>query len=154
MVGTSAALPIFSAEPRHRLSAIAALGGGLMIVVGSFLPWMTLFAGLHPYAGVLGLNGKLLAAGGALSMLLGIWLLLRGGQNLNRVLGALGVTLLASTVWLLLRQHQAYQELLSGHPMMVPGIGSGLYVAASGALLVSTALWIGRDRVSPGRPKR
>jgi len=37
-----------------------------------------------------------------------------------------------------------YHELVSEHPMTVPGIGPGLYVAAAGALLASLTLLFGR----------
>src|SRR5216110_896890 len=51
-----------SEERRFALAAVA--GGGLM-AIGAFLPWLTLYAGLHPLRGVIGLNGRVLAAGGA-----------------------------------------------------------------------------------------
>ncbi len=49
---------------RERLVAVAAVVGGALIATGAFLPWLSLFAGLHPLRGVIGLNGRLLAAGG------------------------------------------------------------------------------------------
>src|SRR5437763_12291951 len=59
-----------------RRFALAAVAGGAMMATGAFLPWLTLFAGLHPLRGVIGLNGRVLAAGGAVCLVAGIrgWL--------------------------------------------------------------------------------
>src|SRR3989442_14869602 len=52
--------------PREeRYVASAAVAGGALLAIGAFLPWLTLYAGLHPLRGVIGLNGRVLAAGGA-----------------------------------------------------------------------------------------
>src|SRR5881628_528032 len=58
-----------SEERRFALAAVA--GGGLM-AIGAFLPWLTLYAGLHPLRGVIGLNGRVLAAGGAVCLVAGV----------------------------------------------------------------------------------
>src|SRR5207249_75574 len=52
----------------ERLVAAAALVGGALVAAGAFLPWLSLFAGLHPLRGVIGLNGRLLAAGGGVCL--------------------------------------------------------------------------------------
>lgn len=135
----------------YLLSAAAAISGGLMIVAGSMMPWMTLFAGLHTYSGLIGMNGRMLMAGGVISIIIGLALTLRGGRTLNRAAGGLGVVLLAFTAWLLTRQYEMYQELITGHPMTVPGIGPGLYVAAAGALIITLTLLTWRVKTSGPR---
>ena len=57
---------------RERLVAAAAVASGMLIALGAFLPWLSLFAGLHPMRGVIGLNGRLLAVGGALCLVAGV----------------------------------------------------------------------------------
>src|SRR2546425_1835672 len=58
--------------PREeRYVASAAVAGGALLAIGAFLPWLTLYAGLHPLRGVIGLNGRVLAAGGAVCLVAG-----------------------------------------------------------------------------------
>src|SRR3989442_10779266 len=58
--------------PREeRYVASAAVAGGALVAIGAFLPWLTLYAGLHPLRGVIGLNGRVLAAGGAVCLVAG-----------------------------------------------------------------------------------
>jgi hypothetical protein len=140
----STAVPMLRAAYRQQRGAAAAIAGGGLIVAGSLLPWLTLFAGLHSYRGVVGLNGQLLLAGGVLSIIAGLFLLFRGGRTLIQLTGGLGLAILAVTTWLLVQQHGMYHELMAEHPMTVPGIGPGLYVAAAGALLVALSLLFGR----------
>src|SRR6266700_5520350 len=42
------------------------------MAIGAFLPWLTLYAGLHPLRGVIGLNGRVFAAGGAVCLVAGV----------------------------------------------------------------------------------
>src|SRR5436309_15865396 len=60
----------------ERRFALAAVVGGVLMAIGAFLPWLTLYAGLHPLRGVIGLNGRILVAGGALCLVAGVpgWL--------------------------------------------------------------------------------
>src|SRR5437870_11844482 len=55
----------------ERRFALAAVAGGALLAIGAFLPWLTLYAGLHPLRGVIGLNGRVLAAGGAVRLVAG-----------------------------------------------------------------------------------
>jgi len=146
LAGPATAVPMVRATARQQLGAAAAIAGGVLIVAGSLLPWITLFAGLHTYRGIVGLNGQLLLAGGVLSILAGLVLLFRGGRSLVQLTGGLGLAMLAVTVWLLVQQYGMYHELVSEHPMTVPGIGPGLYVATVGALLASLTLLFGRTK--------
>src|SRR5207244_10958570 len=56
----------------ERRFALAAVAGGGLMAIGAFLPWLTLYAGLHPLRGVIGLNGRFLAAGGAVCLVAGV----------------------------------------------------------------------------------
>src|SRR5919197_1456264 len=78
---------------RGRIALLAMLGGAV-IIVGALLPWISLFAGLQAYAGISGVYGRLLCGGGALSIIGGIWFLLRGGLTVRWGLGFLGFVLL------------------------------------------------------------
>jgi len=149
LAGAMTPVPMVRADARQQRGAAAAIAGGALIVAGSLLPWLTLFAGLHSFRGVVGLNGQLLLAGGVLSILAGLYLLFRGGRTLVRSTAGLGVAMLAAAVWLLVQQYGMYHELLSEQPMTVPGIGPGLYVATAGALLVSLSLLFGREETRP-----
>ncbi len=122
-------------------ATIATLGGGL-VVVGAFLPWLTLFAGLHDFPGVAGLNGRILAVGGALAAVSGICLVLRPWPLLRWAVCALGGALALGAGWLLLQQRAMVAELVVEHPMTVAASGPGLLVALVGGvlLLVSPAL--------------
>jgi len=51
------------------LIAWITISGGLIVILGTWLSWFSLFAGLQPYRGVDVLNGRLLSAGGGLSIL-------------------------------------------------------------------------------------
>jgi len=57
---------------QERRVASAAVAGGVLMAIGAFLPWLTLYAGLHPLRGVIGLNGRVLAAGGAVCLVAGV----------------------------------------------------------------------------------
>src|SRR5437764_2423908 len=77
-----------------RRFALAAVAGGAMMATGAFLPWLTLFAGLHPLRGVIGLNGRVLAAARAVCLVAGIrgWL-----RRASWVRGAVGLLYCASS---------------------------------------------------------
>jgi hypothetical protein len=146
LTGTAPTLPMFGAARRSWLVATAAIAGGATVIAGTLLPWLTLFAGLHPYRGIIGWNGRVLLAGGVLAVAGGVWLLVRDTQPVRRTIGALGVAMLAFVVWLLVQQNAMYHDLLSQHPMTVPGVGPGLHVASGGALLIALTLLFGRGK--------
>ena len=45
-----------------------AVTGGVLVGVGAALPWLSLFAGLQSYSGLVGLYGRLLIVGAALAV--------------------------------------------------------------------------------------
>lgn len=128
-------LPRRAEEPRRWLAPAAAIGGGATIVVGTLLPWLTLFAGLHSYRGFIGWNGRLMMAGGVLCLLAGLGLLLRNRPWVRRGIATLGLCVLVAAGWLIVQQQAMLRSLLSDQPMTVPSAGPGLYVVAAGALL-------------------
>jgi hypothetical protein len=136
------------------------VGGGLL-VAGAFLPWLSLYAGLHPLRGVIGLNGRLIAAGGVVCLGSGAVEWRHPTIAGRRISLALGVALTAFAGWLLMQQAVVYREL---SPMLVPRHGIGLFVALAGSLLAAmsglvpavtarrvSAPWI---PVSPGSPPK
>ncbi|TVP58962.1 MAG: hypothetical protein EA351_02560, partial [Gemmatimonadales bacterium] len=124
-----------TSRPRLWPAALAAIGGGGAVIIGTFLPWMTLFAGLYEYPGITGLNGWLVLAGGVLAVVAGGWLLLRPGLIPGHLTGLLGLTLLGWSLWLVVQQRALLEELLVHHPMTAAGLGPGLLVVACGAFL-------------------
>src|SRR5436190_11554199 len=105
-----------SEERRFALAAVA--GGGLM-AIGSFLPWLTLFAGLHPLRGVIGLNGRVLATGGAVCLVAGVRCWRRPAPGLERAVAALGWACTGCAIWLTVQLFITYRELRTD-PMLVP----------------------------------
>ncbi|HEY7066530.1 MAG TPA: hypothetical protein VII06_33970 [Chloroflexota bacterium] len=135
------------ADPRLALVAVAACGGGGLLIGGALLPWLTLFAGVQTYSGLMGLNGRVLVVGGVLSCLGGIGSSWRGGRGWQWVLGLLGFALLAYTSWLLLALLASYRAL-AADPLLLAAPGPGIFVALLGALAVFLTLFL------PGVPDR
>src|SRR5207249_12178032 len=77
----------------ERLVPAAALVGGALVAAGAFLPWLSLFAGLHPLRGVIGLNGRLLAAGGGVCLVAGGRYWVQAAAGLGRGLAVVGSVL-------------------------------------------------------------
>src|SRR5438034_7080912 len=97
-----------SEERRFALAAVA--GGGLM-AIGAFLPWLTLYAGLHPLRGVIGLNGRVLAAGGAVCLVAGLRGWLRPTPGVRWVVALLSGALAGFGVWLIVQLLITYHHL-------------------------------------------
>jgi hypothetical protein len=135
----------FAHGPSRSLSQAAiawgAIGGGVIVILGAWLSWFSLFAGLQPYRGVDVLNGRLLAAGGGLSILAGVWFSLRGGLRLRWGIGLLGFVLLAFAGWSGLQLRVIYRRL-SADPFVVARLGPGPIVVAAGALLIFATLFM------------
>ncbi len=120
------------------------------MIGGAFLPWLTFYAGLYPIRGVLGLWGRLLAIGGGLCALAGVVAWRRPGSILMRAIAILGGTLTAFAIWLMVQLLLTLQHLYA-NPMVVPGVGPGLFVVLAGALLATApTLWHLRARHAAG----
>src|SRR5207244_12927031 len=109
---------------RERLVASAAVVGGALIAIGAFLPWLSPFAGLHPLRGIIGLNGRLLAAGGVVCLVAGLRCWQRPDRWLQRAVAAVGWALTGFAIWLTIQLFITYREL-RGNPMLVPRLGPG-----------------------------
>lgn len=118
------------------LGAAIAICGGCALVIGALLPWMSLFAGLQRYPGVVGLNGRLLLIAGASAMLGGVALAMRPRRLLRGALGWLGLVLAAFALWVL-HGLRTTLDSLAHHPLLLARAGSGLAVALAGALLLT-----------------
>jgi hypothetical protein len=137
------------AEPsRRRLTAATAFAAGAAVIAGAALPWLTVFAGLRSYSGLAGLNGRVLAAGGAAAMLLGGWYAARGHAPVRYAIGALGFALALFSAYLMTQLLVTYHSLQG---MFVPALGPGVFVAAGGALLLVATLLI--DQRAPGNQR-
>src|SRR5262245_22945136 len=131
-------------SPNQLRIAWAAIGGGATVMLGAWLCWFSLFAGLQPYRGVDVLNGRLLGAGGVLSVFAGICFRLRRGVWLRWGIGLLGFVLLAFASWSVLQLQVIYREL-SAYPLMVARVGPGSIVVTTGALLIFATLFLGDE---------
>jgi hypothetical protein len=126
-----------AASPQRRVAA-SVMAGGLLVMLGAWLPWLTMFAGLQRYAGVIGFNGRLLFASGVIAFVGGLYSWWRSGSEL--VWG--GVTILGLAItgfagWLLLGLYQMVQHGLDA--MLIARPGPGLFVVLLGALLITAA---------------
>ena len=124
--------------------AATSIVGGMIVILGTWLSWFSLFAGLHPYRGLDVLNGRLLAAGGVLSILAGVWFLRHGGIRLRWGIGLLGFALLAFASWSLFQLLILYRQL-SADPMMVAKLGPGLIFIIVGSLLIFATFFFSNE---------
>jgi len=124
------------------LAAMLALAGGATVVVGTWLPWMSYFAGLVPLRGLIGLNGRLLLAAGTLAVVLGGAATWSGKprvlQIARRANGLIGLGVAAAAVWLLIGVHQLTRVHMS-NAMLVPRAGIGLVVVLIGGCVLAAA---------------
>jgi len=120
--------------------------GGVLTMVGSALPWMSMFAGLRQFPGLLGLNGWVLLVVG-LTLSLTPLLERRGIRTaplaIVMSIGAMTVVLYAGSGLLSLTSDM-------GHALMVPRVGPGLPVALTGCV-VSLAAAVVAQRHTSGR---
>jgi hypothetical protein len=129
--------------------------GGLGIGIGASLPWMYYFAGLIPLRGVIGWNGRLLLAAGAVCVALGV-MLGRGTRlgpqvMLQRVTAVLGVAITGVAVWLLI----GVRELVRARgesAMLALRPGPGLFVVGLGGVLLALTGCIPARHWSTGPP--
>jgi hypothetical protein len=148
-------------ESRPRVSrrpstpALLIVLGGLGIGIGACLPWMYYFAGLVPMRGLIGVNGRLLLAAGAVCVALGVMLgrgtRLGSHKVLQCVTAALGVIITCFAVWLLigvrdLARAGGESAMLALRP------GPGLFVVGVGGVLLALTACIPKRYWSTGVP--
>ena len=104
------------------------------MAIGAFLPWLTLYAGLHPLRGVIGLNGRVFAAGGAVCLVAGVRGWSRPAPGVRWVVSLFGGALAVFGIWLIVQLLITYRHLRA-NPMLVPRLGPGLFLVLVGSLL-------------------
>jgi len=141
-----AAIPHLREEPANtpavsadrRLVAGLGAAGGALVVIGSLLPWISLYAGLQSIAGTDGLNGRILAGLGVAAALVAAAHAVRGRQGTRWLLGSAGFAVLALGGWLGIQLLQT-GAALAEDPLLVARLEPGLAVAlVGGSLLLST----------------
>jgi hypothetical protein len=147
------ALPAQIVRARPRAAGLAALRswrsvvglsailGGTVLIIGCLLPWAEAFAGLVGYAGIGGLNGRLLAAAGGVTVVAGSWHLICGSTWSRWLAGLTGFAGLGFAGLLLLRLAGTLRSLGSNDMVILRG-GPGLWVAAAGALIAFSTLFM------------
>jgi hypothetical protein len=128
---------------QRRLVTVLAIGGGSLLIAGSVLPWLSLYAGIDPISGIDGLNGRLLAGTGAVSAAAGLIYMWQPSKQLQYGLAALGFVASGFAAWVLSQLLGSYQELQSD-PFVVASLGTGTFVALAGALILLGTLLVPR----------
>ena len=119
----------------------AAMFGGVIVILGTWLSWFSLYAGLQPYRGVDVLNGRLLAGAGVLAVLAGLCFLWRISLRLRWGIGLLGFAILAFASWSLIQLLIMYRQL-SADLFVFVRLGPGLIVVIAGALVIFATLFL------------
>jgi hypothetical protein len=142
-VSTQPARAALSSGSRLRgwrpVAAVITLAAGAAVIIGAFLPWVEIFAGLIPVPGVRGTNGKVIAAAGAVIVAAGIWQLASGGQAARWLAGLAGFAASAFSGYLLI-QLTATMRVLGGESMVAARSGPGLAVTTAGSVLAFATL--------------
>lgn len=122
----------------ERRTALGTLAGVVLVVIGTMLPWLTLFAGLQRFNGLAGRNGRLVLAGAAVAALLALLAMLRPRRALHLAIAALGAMLAGFSAWLLYGL-LAMVHREASNPMLIARSGPGLFVVVAGAMLIAAA---------------
>jgi hypothetical protein len=115
--------------------AIALIAGGTLLMSGAALPWLTLFAGLHQYGGLMGAYGQAVFAAGAAAVVCGITAVRVRPPWLPFASAASGAVLFVFGVWLYIGMQQIVHRPEA--VMFVPSPGPGLYVVLCGAAVLA-----------------
>ena len=128
-------------------AAVGAAAGGALLALGAWLPWLTLYGGLHPLRGTMGAYGQAMFALG-IGAVAGAVLLLRRPRRGGLLLLFAATGAAAFLGWLLERGLPAQLALMRENPFLVAGAGPGPRVALAGALLLMAAGWAARSHPS------
>jgi hypothetical protein len=119
------------------------VAGGALAMTGAVLPWLTLFAGLQQYSGMIGVYGRIAFAVGFAGCVAGALTPRKLQPLLLPVSLTIGIALLTFAIWLYEGVLQIVQRPDS--LMLVARSGPGLFVLfAGGALFVCApfASWV------------
>lgn len=103
-------------------------------MIGAAMPWLTLYAGLQTYRGLIGAYGWFIFGLGALALLCGALAIRKKPSWLWGSSAILGIALLIFSAWLFAGLMQIVQRPES--VMLVPRPGPGLFVAAAGGAVI------------------
>jgi hypothetical protein len=143
----SAAKMRLETTARGRAAGALQLSGGALMVMGAALPWLTLFAGLQAYRGILGWNGRGMLAAGAVVALGGAASLAgKAGLLVRRVVSLLAALVAGSAVVLVVRLIATWRELMSRDVMMLARPDLGLPVVVVGAIVAAAAIFVDGSR--------
>ena len=146
-MASSVAVPARGA--RRWIAPLLALAGGGAVALGSWLPWMSYFAGLVPLRGWIGLNGRALLVSGLVAAALGVALGRAHGARSRTAArwatGSLGVAVAAAAGWLLIGVRELTQ-LKSSNAMLAPRAGIGLVVVLVGGAALLVAAFVADSR--------
>ena len=135
-VATIGASTVLAPRRGHRLATLIAIAGGAIAVVGSALPWVTIFRGAQTLTGWDG-NGRYLA-GLAVASVASTLLFLRSGRpialrRLALLSGSAVAVGLALEIWQLARSVSSGSLSVR---ILDPTVGPGPFVMLAGALLL------------------
>lgn len=143
-----------AAPADRRLVAGLGAAGGALTIIGSVLPWISLYAGLQSIAGTDGLNGRILAGLGVAAALVAVVHAVRGGQATRWLLGIAGFAVLALGGWLGIQLLQT-EAVLAADPLLVSRLEPGLAVSlVGGSLLLATLFVPARSLAAAEVPER
>jgi hypothetical protein len=108
--------------------------GGVAMVTGALLPWMTFYAGLQPIAGTRGGYGKAVLLAGVAVCIVGAVRSREDARWTRVLLAVIGSSVVAGGALLLWRAWQLVSS--QGALMLVPRLGPGLFVVIAGGLLI------------------
>jgi len=141
----------FGTETRTRRlrhpAGLAVLGGGALMVTGTLLPWLSVFEGLQTIRGIQGPNGRALAILGAVAMIAGGLLAVRGGRRLGLGI-AIGGAAAAAFAGYLVAQLLVTMHGLDG--TMLAKLGPGLFLSAAGSVLVAGSILLPETEAETG----
>jgi hypothetical protein len=117
-----------------------ALVGGILVIGGALLPWLSVYAGLDTLRGIDGINGRILVGVGSAAVVLALTYAWRPSAHLRSAVGLVGFGASGFAAWVVAQVLGSYQQL-GGDPFVVPSLGAGAFVSLGGGLcLLSTLL--------------
>jgi hypothetical protein len=132
---------------RGRAAAGLQLCGGALMVLGAALPWLTLFAGLQAYRGIIGWNGRGVLAAGAVVTLGGAASLAgKAGPLVRRGVSLLAALVAGGAMVLVGRLITTWHDLMARDAMVVARPGVGLPVVVVGAIVAAAAVFVDGGR--------